>query len=799
MSITRRPAAYCSLLLASIIAGPAPASGGEPVSRPKVENTLLSESFEESWPKAPWRVSHPQDAADVDWGRTDFRASHGSHSIRCAGAGPEAPEAGGPAPARTSSWVIAGPYDLSDARSGALTFDLWLSTELFDDQFMWLVSTDGEHFSGQATSTDTVGWRSIAADLTSWGAAGDVTGHSRVWIAFVYRSDHSNLYEGAYIDNVVLVADDGVEVSQGYTYTTDADFELGTSVGLEADSDSLRLSGEWSALPYLWVPNSGSGTVSKVDSETGSELARYRTGPDRELVPSPAAVDLNGDCWVGNRSAGTVVKIGLEESGHCVDRNGNGRVDTSRDANGDANITDNEILAWGADECVLFEISLVQNQEGSHTPGDAHDSYAANNLQAIAVSAENDVWAGVADSRVLYRLDGGTGEILETLPLADEEVEYLALAIDRNGGLWSSLWPAAEVVRFGPSDGDITSLELSHGSLGLALSGEDLLYVTGYTASALSRVDVSEVEVVGTGDAWWQSQGAAATSDGDVWVAAPGSGVVSRFSPDGALEATIPLANRPSAVAVDQAGKVWVVGQGFNMIYRLNPETNAVELQKDLLAAYGHDAVGDLTGIVARSITTRIGTWSVIHDSAADMTPWGTVSWAGVESDGAEISVRTRSSNDRTSWSSWVEVTNGDPLDSVPAGRYLQVDVSLRSRKADAEPVLDEVTVEPSAVPPQPPDASFTWTPTDPVVGQQVGFTDTSSGSAPSSWAWDFGDGGSSDQQNPVHVYTTPGSHTVTLTVKSEGGSDTASYAVTVNRRGLHRGQVNRLPRPMRR
>ena len=39
------------------------------------------------------------------------------------------------------------------------------------------------------------------------------------------------------------------------------------------------------------------------------------------------------------------------------------------------------------------------------------------------------------------------------------------------------------------------------------------------------------------------------------------------------------------------------------------------------------------------------------------------------------------------------------------------------------------------------PVASFTYMPETPVVGQEIAFTDTSSG-MPESWEWSFGDGG---------------------------------------------------------
>ncbi|HBL24125.1 MAG TPA: hypothetical protein DDZ40_08415, partial [Deltaproteobacteria bacterium] len=52
-----------------------------------------------------------------------------------------------------------------------------------------------------------------------------------------------------------------------------------------------------------------------------------------------------------------------------------------------------------------------------------------------------------------------------------------------------------------------------------------------------------------------------------------------------------------------------------------------------------------------------------------------------------------------------------------------------------------------------------------------VQFLDLSSGSV-TSWAWNFGDGGTSTEQNPIHTFRTAGTYTVTLTVRSSTGSD---------------------------
>ncbi|MCP3979095.1 MAG: PKD domain-containing protein [bacterium] len=55
-----------------------------------------------------------------------------------------------------------------------------------------------------------------------------------------------------------------------------------------------------------------------------------------------------------------------------------------------------------------------------------------------------------------------------------------------------------------------------------------------------------------------------------------------------------------------------------------------------------------------------------------------------------------------------------------------------------------------------------------------VTFTDLSTG-VPTSWDWDFGDGGTSTLQNPTHIYQASGTYTVSLTVGNAYGSDTVT------------------------
>jgi PKD repeat protein len=76
-----------------------------------------------------------------------------------------------------------------------------------------------------------------------------------------------------------------------------------------------------------------------------------------------------------------------------------------------------------------------------------------------------------------------------------------------------------------------------------------------------------------------------------------------------------------------------------------------------------------------------------------------------------------------------------------------------------------------------PPTASFTAT-SEPGTGPvTVRFTDESTGMV-TSWAWDFGDGATSTEQDPAHTYKRTGRYSVKLTVSNDIGSDSSTSFV---------------------
>ncbi|MDQ1347715.1 MAG: hypothetical protein QG573_1088, partial [Acidobacteriota bacterium] len=148
-------------------------------------------------------------------------------------------------------------------------------------------------------------------------------------------------------------------------------------VRLDPNGD-LVLDSAMSTSNYLWIANTWDaggaalcgweaqspdlarcrGSVSKIDATAMREVARYFTtvctthgGPTacsdvnglpiqrlHRHTPSRTAVDFNFDVWVANRSVHggqpSATKIANDPK-DCIDRNKNGKIDTSKDQNGD--------------------------------------------------------------------------------------------------------------------------------------------------------------------------------------------------------------------------------------------------------------------------------------------------------------------------------------------------------------------------------------------------------------------------------------------------------------------------------
>jgi len=155
-----------------------------------------------------------------------------------------------------------------------------------------------------------------------------------------------------------------------------------------------------------------------------------------------------------------------------------------------------------------------------------------------------------------------------------------------------------------------------------------------------------------------------------------------------------------------------------------------------------------------------------------DLSSGGPVSWSWSFGDGGTDTVQNPSHTYENSGSYTVTLTATNPEGTTYTSTrsdYITVD--------DLVTVTETVTVTTEttlAAVQNTLTAGFSGTPVTGAGPLEVSFTDTSTGS-PTSWAWDFGDGSQSTQENPLHVYSVPGSYTVTLTVADSGGTNVKS------------------------
>jgi PKD repeat protein len=105
----------------------------------------------------------------------------------------------------------------------------------------------------------------------------------------------------------------------------------------------------------------------------------------------------------------------------------------------------------------------------------------------------------------------------------------------------------------------------------------------------------------------------------------------------------------------------------------------------------------------------------------------------------------------------------------------------VRLTVTDDDGATDQASRQVTVVRPNdPPNASFTWV----CSGRDCDFTDTSTDpdGTIASWSWTFGDGSSSSQRNPSHLYAVAGVYDVTLEVTDDkGATDATTVSITAN------------------
>lgn len=334
------------------------------------------------------------------------------------------------------------------------------------------------------------------------------------------------------------------------------------------------------AFSNIWIANSPQGTVSRIDTRTGNEIARYATGPTSATDPSRTTVNLVGDIAALNRGAGgSIIKIVAEED-RCIDRNGDGVIQTSQGAD--------DVLAWDADECVVWSKPL-------HAGARAATWDSGNDPEAENCTGEPSLWVSAMDANAtvhVWRLAGDTGdeEGTATIPNWDGSAEWGGLyggAVDKGRNFWAIGKDNAALFRVDYETMDVERWDAPgvERLYGIAMDKEGNPYVTAEFDNTLLRFDVESESWEELATISGILRGLAVDRDGDAWIATNTTCGLARYHHDDGSVDTInlPECNIPVGVSIDVDGYVWVVDQWagappFGRAHKIDASSYAIEL-----------------------------------------------------------------------------------------------------------------------------------------------------------------------------------------------------------------------------
>ena len=568
------------------------------------------------------------------------------------------------------------------------------------------------------------------------------------------------------------------------TYTVNGDFDGGTLNSVHHDvPDQLQLSVTSATLPFMYLAQTSDGYVLKINTTTGKQVGRYLTTrladcPScpvnrTQWYPSRTAVDLNGDVWVANRSfsvQGSITKIASTVAG-CIDRNGNGVIDTSNDANGDGIIDVNSAAEFFGqnDECIIKSIPVG----GINTM-----------LRALALDADGKVWVGGFTTKSAYRINPDTGVLMQTINLGTTPYGFVV-----KGKYLYSAALGQPVARADVTTGNVQRMSCN-GNYGITVNSNGVAWFGKYSGG-IGRADFdapsSGCPVNGlcatTCTHFNGDTHSGITVDGSDQVWAAGSTQVQKYSSTGVLLGGASTSGG-YGVAIGHDGSVWSAAN--NGAYRVLPGpvggAPGVASAKFNTGVVGNPntynyTYSDFTGFQALNITTKQGTWSRIHDGGNAGTIWGTLSW-NAEAQGSvpagtliKGEVRAAESQAALTTAAFVEVTNGNLFNLV--GRFIEIKLTLRINDAGsaASPILSDVTIVPG-------NAAPTAACADRSVCNTAG---TCEGSA------DVNNGSSDADGDAITLAYSPagpyasGTTSVTLTVGDGQTTSTCSANVTIN------------------
>ncbi len=369
-------------------------------------------------------------------------------------------------------------------------------------------------------------------------------------------------------------------------------FDLGDSADSDGEGGCGGDGGGAPSFSFIWIANTDQGTVSKINTVTGLEEGRYRTSAAGSDSPSRTSVNQFGDVLVANRNgSGAATKIAAVTE-RCVEHNGMPGIQTSSGAD--------TVLPYLEDECVLWSTPMPINDHGPR--GIAWEGGEIDPQTCQNTVPDPRVWVSFGGNpEDVYRLDGGTGAVLDHVSHPAGGGRIYGGAVNAEGDLWyvnrgTNRLATIDAVTLQRQEWTIPNTPYG---MGVDANGDPWVvsYAGGAGADKVYRFDVATMTFIDAGGTGGYYRGMNIDRDGKVWVGgnSPCRLAVFDGQSDTLINDSIPLPGcaTPVGVSIDFEGFVWVVDQN-GTAYKVNPVDYSIVLMATGLV--GPYTYSDMTG-----------------------------------------------------------------------------------------------------------------------------------------------------------------------------------------------------------
>jgi MYXO-CTERM domain-containing protein len=497
----------------------------------------------------------------------------------------------------------------------------------------------------------------------------------------------------------------------------------------EAVADQLILGRtQVSKVGRVWVDNYIMGWIVGIDAKTGRQFARFDSASvtingqptggqpsgkgapqfqcdfaSKGNCPGRVTTDSNGDVWIINRAfgkQGTLSKFS-GSLGHCLDRNNNGIIDTSNDANGDGIVNPDDAAEYFGqnDECILATI-----------PVGAPDMWP----RGVAVDKKGKIWASLFKQGKIFRFNPNEPVTLETVVDLGDNVNPYSLATGKDY-LFVSNRGTGGTKRVNIDTLEVDSAPCPGTTYGIVATPDGNRAYLGQLEApgGIFKADFVEHTCVYTNTGDTNATAPTLDLDGKIWLSGYGNASLERLTDPGPPSAPLVKdfgvaagGSNPHGLSPDFAGIIWSVTDGAPFIKAFNPDGSpaALPFTPSITAPgnypYTPYLYSDFTGVQIdrQAPFTRLGSWSATYDSGVNAIPWSQVLW-NQEPEGATppetalaVSARAGDTPQALGQAAFVPAVSGAALAGVK-GRYIEVKVDL-SGPGYETPVLSDLTVK---------------------------------------------------------------------------------------------------------